>query len=94
MQKKKWLFVGVSPYPYRGKGYWYVDESGVTAPRTYVWARMGRHDREQIVYVDCVRWCEEGDVPYPAEKAKRILRQTTKEEAERAEDSWHEILGW
>ena len=93
MEKKKWLFVGVSPYPYRGKGYWYVDESGITTPRTYVWARMGRHDREQIVYVDCVRWCEEENAPYPIDKAKRILRQTSQEEAEKAEESWREILG-
>lgn len=92
MENKQWLFVGVSPYPYRGKGYWYIDESGRTQPKTYVWARMGRHDREQIVYVDYVRWCSEEKAPYPPDKAKRIIRQTTDEEAERAEQSWREIL--
>jgi hypothetical protein len=90
--ENKWLFVGVSPYPYRGKSYWYIDENGVTAPRTYVWARMGRHDREQIVYVDHVRWCDANNAPYPPDKAQRILRQTTKDEAEKAEESWREIL--
>ncbi len=89
---KKWLFVGVSPYPYRGKSYWYIDESGVTQPRTYVWARMGRRDTEQIVYVDCVRWCEADRTPYPPEKAKRILRQTTPAEAEKAAKAWEDLL--
>ena len=93
MENKKYLFVGVSPYPYRGKSYWYIDESGVTAPRTYVWARMGRHDREQMVYVDCVRWCDHETAPYPPEKTKRIIRQATAQEAESAENSWREILG-
>ena len=91
MEKRKYLFVGVSPYPYRGKCYWYVDKDGVSAPSTYVWARMGRHDREQMVYVDCARWCDEDDAPYSPEKAKRILRQTTKEEAQRAADAWGEF---
>lgn len=89
---QKWLFVGVSPYPYRGKSYWYVDESGTTQPRTYVWVRMGRHDREQLAYVDCTRWCEGDQAPYPPERAKRVLRQATEEESRRADEAWNEIL--
>ncbi len=85
------LYVGVSPYPYRGRGYWYVDEDGVTQPHTYVWVRMGRHDRQQMAYVDCVRWCDKTDVPYPYEQAKKVIRQTTEGEREEAEKAWKEF---
>lgn len=87
----KVLYVGVSPYPYKGKGYWYVDEYGVTQPKTYVWVRMGRHDREQMVYVDCVCWFDKENTPYPYERAKRVLRQATEEERDRAEKAWKEF---
>ena len=88
---EKVLYVGVSPYPYKGKGYWYVDESGITQPKTYVWIRMGRHDREQMAYVDCVCWFDKENVPYPYDRVKRVLRQTTDEERERAEKAWKEF---
>ena len=91
MKENKRLYVGVSPYPYRGKGYWYIDESGQTLPKTYVWVRMGRHDREQMVYVDCVRWFAEDEEPYPHDLAKKVLRQTTEDEAKTAEDFWSEF---
>ena len=91
IMENKRLYVGVSPYPYKGKGYWYIDESGVTLPKTYVWVRMGRHDREQMAYVDCVRWFTEEEEPYPHEKAKKVLRQTTEEESKKAEEAWGEF---
>ena len=91
MHKNKRLYVGVSPYPYRGKGYWYVDESGQSLPKTYVWVRMGRHDRERMVYVDCVQWFAEDEEPYPHDLAKKVLRQTTEEEAKTAEEFWSEF---
>lgn len=91
MNENKRLYVGVSPYPYRGKGYWYIDESGQSLPKTYVWVRMGRHDREQMVYVDYVRWFAEDEEPYPHDLAKKVLRQTTEEEAKTAEDFWSEF---
>lgn len=91
MKGNKRLYVGVSPYPYRGKGYWYIDESGQTLPKTYVWVRMGRHDREQMVYVDCVRWFAEDEEPYPHDLAKKVLRQTTEDEAKTAEEFWGEF---
>lgn len=91
MNKGKVLYVGVSPKPYYGCNYWYVDELGKTKPKTYVWVKMGRHDTEQIVYVDSVRWCNIDKAPYPYDKAKRILRQTTKDEAFSAKNSWNVI---
>ena len=91
MNENKCLYVGVSPYPYKGKSYWYIDESGQTLPKTYVWVRMGRHDREQMVYVDCVRWFLEDEEPYPHDLAKKVLRQTTEDEAKTAEEFWGEF---
>ena len=88
MTEEKVLYVGVSPKPYKGKGYWYLDESGLSKPDTYVWVRMGRHDTEQIVYVDSVCWFEKSSVPYPFDKVKRILRQATQEESEDAQKNW------
>ena len=90
-KEKKILYVGVSPHPYKGKGYWYVDEYGLTQPKTYVWVRMGRHDREQLAYVDCVRWVTEESAPYPYEKAKRVLRQASEKEQEKAEKAWRDF---
>ena len=89
--EKKVLYVGVSPHPYKGKGYWYVDEYGLSQPNTYVWVRMGRHDREQVAYVDCVRWTTIENAPYPYEQAKKVLRQATEEESEQAKKSWREF---
>lgn len=89
-ENRKILYVGVSPKPFRGLGYWYVDESGKTQPNSYVWARMGRHNTEQIVYVDCTLWCTGGDEPYPYERTRRILRQTTPEEGAAAAQTWQE----
>ncbi|MBR2614085.1 MAG: hypothetical protein IKC71_00615 [Clostridia bacterium] len=86
--EEKFLFVGVSPKPFKGKNYWYLDESGLTKPNTFVWTTMGRRDIEQIVYVDSVCWCTKEDAPYPLDKIKKIIRQTTKEEAKQADDSW------
>lgn len=91
MKEKKRLYVGVSPYPYKGKSYWYVDDSGMSRAGTYVWVRMGRHDREQMAYVDCARWFAEEEEPYPHDKAKKVLRQTTEEEDKEAEKFWNEF---
>ena len=86
------LFVGVSPKPYTGCNYWYVDDSGLTEPKTYVWVKMGRHDREQIVFVDSARWCDIDSAPYPYEKARRVLRQATEEETNKAKQSWFDTM--
>lgn len=90
--ENKRLYVGVSPYPYRGKSYWYIDDNGVTEAGSYVWVRMGRHDREQMVYVDCVRWFSEDEEPYPRAQTKKVLRQTTEEEQKKAEEFWSEFF--
>ena len=68
-----------------------MDEYGLTQEKTYVWVRMGRHDREQLAYVDYVRWTTEENAPYPYEKAKRVLRQATAEEMEKAEKAWRDF---
>ncbi len=90
--KNKVLYVGVSPKPLYGCNYWYVDETGLTKPKTFVWVRMGRHDREQLAFVDSVLWCEVGNAPYSYEKAKRIIRQATEEETERAKIDWQTLI--
>ena len=51
---------------------------------------MGRHDTLQMVYVDSIRWCTIDKVPYNYEKAKRVIRQATKEESEVAKKEWLE----
>ena len=92
MNGKKVLYVGVSPKPLYGCNYWYVDETGLTKPKTFVWVKMGRHDTEQTVYVDSVRWCTINDAPYPFNKAKRVLRQATKDEENQAREEWRTYL--
>ena len=44
-----------------------------------------------MAYVDCVRWFAEDEEPYPHEKAKKVLRQTTEEENKKAEEAWGEF---
>ncbi|MBE5756688.1 MAG: hypothetical protein E7342_02695 [Clostridiales bacterium] len=85
---EKFLFVGVSPKPFRGKNYWYLDEQGVTKPNTYVWVEMGSHNRKQIVFVDSVKLCDKENLPFPIEKVRKIISQTTKEEAKKANENW------
>lgn len=44
-----------------------------------------------MAYVDCVRWFSEEEEPYPHDKAKKVLRQTTEEEHREAERFWNEF---
>lgn len=78
--KGEFLFVGVSPKGYRGCNYWYLDKSGTVKSGEYVWVRMGRHNTQQIVYVDSVRWCSEETAPYPPATVKQVLKIATEEE--------------
>lgn len=78
--KGTFLFVGVSPKGYRGCNYWYLDKSGTVKAGDYVWVRMGRHNKQQIVYVDSVRWCTEESAPYPPATVKQVLKIATEEE--------------
>ena len=36
--------------------------------------RMGRHNKEQIVYVDSVRLCTEETAPYDPMRVKKVIR--------------------
>ena len=83
-----YCFVGVSPQGKYDCNYWYIDELSQSKPGTYVWVQMGRKSQEQIVYVDSVQYYTAQDAPYDVHKAKRILRQCTKEESEEAELDW------
>ncbi len=76
----EYAFVGVSPLGYVGCNYLYLDERKEANKGDYVWVRMGRHNTEQIVYVDGVFRYDEGNAPYPLQTVKRILRKATDEE--------------
>lgn len=78
----KHVFVGVSPRGYTGCNYWYLDTTGKVQAGDYVWVRMGRHDTEQIVYVDSVRRFQDGCAPYDPAKVKQVIRKAAKEELE------------
>lgn len=80
--KGKYLFVGVSPWGYKGCNYWYLDPTGKTQAGDYVWVRMGKHNLEQIVYVDGVRYFDADTAPYDPDSVKRILRKATPSEFE------------
>ena len=88
----KVLYVGVSPKPFRSMGYWYLDTTGSVTANSYVWVRMGRHDTEQIVFVDKVQWFESDKVPYPLDKVRRVLRKATNEESLAAAQNWQNIF--
>ena len=79
-EKGEFLFVGVSPRGYHGCNYWYLDPTKSVQAGDYVWVRMGRHNIEQIAYVDDVRYCSEETAPYNPSKVKQILRKATDEE--------------
>ena len=80
--KGEYLFVGVSPRGYHGCNYWYLDPTNSVQPGDYVWVRMGRHNIEQIVYVDDVRYCSVDTAPYNPSKVKQVLRKANVEELE------------
>ncbi len=79
-QSGKYLFVGVSPLGYRGCKYWYLDPSKTCQTGEYVWVRMGRRDREQMVYVDEARYFDDENAPYDPSRVKQVLRKATKKE--------------
>ncbi len=76
----KYAFVGVSPLGYVGCNYLYFDPTKKVKAGEYVWVRMGRHNTEQIVCVDSVRYYGDEDTPYNPKTVKQILRKATKEE--------------
>lgn len=78
----KYHFVGVSPLGYHDCNYWYLDESKTVQKGEYVWVKMGRHDTEQMVFVDSVRCFNEGNAPYDPETVKRILRRASAQETQ------------
>ncbi len=78
--KGEYLFVGVSPLGYKGCNYWYLDPSKSVRKGDYVWVRMGRHNLEQIVYVDSVRLFDEETAPFSPARVKQVLRKATEEE--------------
>ena len=88
-KRGRYLFIGVSPKGYKGCNYWYLDKTKRTKKGDYVWVKMGRHNLEQIVYVDSVRYCTD-ETPYPLDKAKIMIRSTTLEERAQAEQDWLE----
>ena len=73
-------FVGVSPLGSVGCNYWYLDPFKKAKKEDYVWIRMGRHNKEQIAYVDSVRLCTEETAPYDPRRVKRVLRFATQKE--------------
>ncbi len=74
-KKGKHLFVGVSPRGYKGCNYLYVDPTKTVKKGDYVWVQMGKHNVEQIVYVDSVRYCDDDTMPYAPERARSVLRK-------------------
>ncbi len=78
--KGKYAFVGVSPLGYDGCNYWYFDPSKQVVKGDYVWVRMGRHNKEQIVLVDSTRRFSDDTAPYDPAIVKQVLRKATQEE--------------
>ncbi len=78
----RYAFVGVSPLGYKGCHYQYLDPTRKVKAGDYVWVRMGRHNIEQIVYVDGVQRYDNENAPYDPKTVKRVLRKATKEEIE------------
>ena len=76
----KYLFVGVSPLGYKHCSSWYLDECKTVKAGDCVWVRMGRHNTEQMVTVDRLRYCNADNAPFPPEIVKRVLRKATQEE--------------
>lgn len=80
------VFVGVSPLGYKGCSYWYLDETGTKNAKIalkkgdFVWVRMGKHQTEQIVYVDQVRFFPKEFTPYDPDTVKRVIRVATENE--------------
>ena len=84
-KEDKYLFVGVSPLGYKGCNYWYLDLTKTTKAGEYVWVRMGRHNTEQIVYVDSVRFFDDDSAPYDPAHVKQVLRKATSSEIAKLE---------
>ena len=80
--KGKYLFVGVSPLGYKGCNYWYLDPTGTAKAGDFVCVRMGRHNTEQIVFVDSIKYCNEDTAPYDPQRVKQVLRKATERELE------------
>ncbi len=78
--KGNYLFVGVSPLGYKGCNYWYLDKSGKTKAGDRVWVRMGRHNLEQVVLVDSVRYFTADTAPYSPENVRQVLKPALEED--------------
>ncbi|MBR2341641.1 MAG: hypothetical protein IKA72_04465 [Clostridia bacterium] len=80
LKKGKYLFAGVSPLGYHGCKYWYLDPTKSCKTGEYVWVQMGRHNTEQIVYVDEARYFNDDNAPYDPSRVKQVLRKATEKE--------------
>ena len=65
MGSGNYMFVGVSPLGYKGCNYWYIDFEKTVKAGDYVWVEMGSHNKEQVVYVDSVRYFTEQSAKEP-----------------------------
>ncbi len=79
-KKGKYLFVGVSPKGYTGCNYQYVDPTKTVQKGDFVWVQMGKHNTEQIAYVDNVKYYDDDTVPYVPKRARHVLRKALPEE--------------
>ena len=86
----KYLFAGVSPLGYHGCKYWYLDPTKTCKTGDYVWVRMGRHNLEQIVYVDEARYFDDDTAPYNPLRVKQVLRKATAKELSLVTDDMDE----
>ncbi|MBQ9730029.1 MAG: hypothetical protein IJV80_04365 [Clostridia bacterium] len=85
-KRGKYLFVGLSPLGYEGCCYWYLDLAQKVRPGDYVWAEMGRHNKEQILFVDCVRYCNEDSAPHDPSTVRRVIDVAGEDEVRLALD--------
>ncbi len=76
----KYRFVGLSPLGFTGCNYWYLDPSNSVEKGDYVWGRMGRHNTEQILYVDSVRFFDDETAPYDPLSVRKVIRKATQDE--------------
>ena len=79
-QNGKYYLVGLSPIGYKGCNYWYLDKTRTVQAGEYVVARMGRHNTEQLLYVDSVRTFNDDTLPVDLTRTRSVMRKATKEE--------------
>ena len=86
--EQRYRYVGVSFEGARDNLYWYLDDEHVAERNIFVYVPVGDDSTPEAAHVECVRYYNTSQVPYPLDKIKRIIKRLPEEDQIRLDSEW------